>query len=209
MAMDISAKTLKNDLIQMASLVEQSITLSLDASKSVEDVREIENQINQFHKKIDHACLTFLSLKQPQAKDLRTAVAALKINGELERMGDQAMTIKRFEKELGTINPKLFSMGELVSSMVKNCIDSLLYGDTTLARDVIGNDREINELYQHIMQNSFELIKTGQEKFENGHANIRIAKNLERIGDHATNIAEDVIFIESGTDIRHPELDKK
>ncbi len=207
--MDISAKTLKNDLIQMASLVEQSIVFSLDSSKSVEEARELENQINQFHKKIDHSCLTFLALKQPQAKDLRTAVAALKINGELERMGDQAMTIKRFEKELSAVNPKNYSLGELVSSMVKNCIDSLLYGDTTLARDVIGMDREINELYQHIMQQNFERMKAGQEKFEDGHANIRIAKNLERIGDHATNIAEDVIFLESGTDIRHPELDKK
>lgn len=204
--MDISAKSLKNDLIQMASLVEQAIVLSLDASKSIDDSREVENQINQFHKKIDHNCLTFLSLRQPQAKDLRTAVGALKINGELERMGDQAMTIKRFEKELTSIHPKIISLGELVSGMVKNCIDSLVYSDTTLARDVIGNDREINELYQHIMRLYFDLMKSGQEKFEDGHASIRIAKNLERIGDHATNIAEDVIFIESGTDIRHPDL---
>lgn len=201
--MDISAKTLKNDLIQMGSLVEQAIIMSLDSTKSIEESREIENQINQFHIKIDHACLTFLSLRQPQAKDLRTAVGALKINGELERMGDQAMTIKRFEKEIQNLNPKIISLGELVSSMVKNCIDSIVYGDTTLARDVIGNDKEINELYQHIMKLYFDLIKSGQENFENGHASIRIAKNLERIGDHATNIAEDVIFIESGNDIRH------
>ena len=206
MPMDISAKTLKNDLIQMASLVEQSIVLSLDPAKSIEDSREIENQINQYHKKIDQNCLAFLSLKQPQAKDLRTAVAALKINGELERMGDQSMTIKRFEKEVDGINPKIVSLKELVRDMVKSCIDSLVFGDVTLARDVIGNDREVNELYQHIIQLYFELVKTGQEPFECGHANIRIAKNLERIGDHATNIEEDVIFIESGTDIRHPEL---
>lgn len=201
--MDISAKTLKNDLIQMGSLVEQAIIMSLDSTKSIEESREVENQINQFHIKIDHACLTFLSLRQPQAKDLRTAVGALKINGELERMGDQAMTIKRFEKEIQNLNPKILSLGELVSSMVKNCIDSIVYGDTTLARDVIGNDKEINELYQHIMKLYFDLIKSGQENFENGHGSIRIAKNLERIGDHATNIAEDVIFIESGNDIRH------
>lgn len=93
--MDISPKDLRDHILKMASLVEASLSGSLNLEKSMEDILELERKINEFHMLIDDACFKYIALKGPAAKDLRTAIAVMKINADLERMGDQSLKIKR------------------------------------------------------------------------------------------------------------------
>lgn len=205
--MDISCEDLRDQIIQMAGLVEAIISKSTDTNSSIKDIFTLENQINKYHKAIDDNCFKFIALKRPVAKDLRIALSIMKINSELERMGDQAVNIKRYHKKLKTPYAKLQNMTDEVGTMVNNCIDSFVHGNTKLATDVILHDQEVNDLNREVVETYLQFMKKNDISFEEGFSIIRVAKNLERIGDLATNVAEDVIFLESGQDIRHtPEL---
>ena len=144
-----------------------------------------------------------MALKSPTAKDLRTAIAIMKINADLERMGDQAVKIKRHQIIVGREILLLKNMAIEVNIMVKNALDSFVRSNTKLATDVIMHDQEINVMNRDITKDYINQIKNNIISFDEGYSIIKISKNLERIGDHAKNIAEDVIFLESGSDIRH------
>jgi phosphate transport system protein len=191
----------------MASVVEASLSGSLNSEKSFEDVFELEKKINEFHINIDDACFKYIALKAPHAKDLRTALAIMKINADLERMGDQALKIKRHYQGLPKENLQIKNMALEVSLMVKNALDAFVRSNIKLATDVIEYDEEINTLNREIVRSHIQLIKNNELHFDEAYSIIKISKNLERIGDHAKNIAEDVIFLESGSDIRHPKKD--
>ena len=152
---------------------------------------------------IDDACFKYIALKSPAAKDLRTAIAVMKINADLERMGDQALKIKRQYMSVGREILQIKNMALEVNIMVKNALDSFVRSNIKLATDVIVYDQEINSLNQNIVRHHVNQIKNNEMGFDEGYTIIKISKNLERIGDHAKNIAEDVIFLESGSDIRH------
>lgn len=191
----------------MASLVEASLSGSLNLEKSMEEIFELERKINEFHMIIDDACFKYIALKSPAAKDLRTAIAVMKINADLERMGDQSVKIKRQYMSIGREILQIKNMALEVNIMVKNALDSFVRSNIKLATDVIEYDQEINSLNQNIVRNHVNQIKNNEMGFDEGYTIIKISKNLERIGDHAKNIAEDVIFLESGSDIRHsPEF---
>jgi phosphate transport system protein len=131
----------------------------------------------------------------------------MKINADLERMGDQALKIKRQYMSIGREILQIKNMALEVNIMVKNALDSFVRNNIKLATDVIGYDQEINSLNQNIVRDHVNQIKNNVIGFDEGYTIIKISKNLERIGDHAKNIAEDVIFLESGSDIRHnPEF---
>ena len=201
--MDICARDLRDHVLKMASLVEASLSSSLNQDKTMEDVFELERKINEFHILIDDACFKYIALKAPTAKDLRTAIAVMKINADLERMGDQAVKIKRHQVIIGREILLLKNMALEVNLMVKNALDSFVRSNTKLATDVIIHDQEINAMNRDIVRDYINQIKNNVISFDEGYSIIKISKNLERIGDHAKNIAEDVIFLESGSDIRH------
>ena len=199
--MDISVKDLRDHVLKMASLVEASLSGSLNLDKSMEDIFELERKINEFHMLIDDSCFKYIALKSPTAKDLRTAIAIMKINADLERMGDQALKIKRQYQSIGREILQIKNMALEVNIMVKNALDSFVRSNIKLATDVIEYDQEINALNRDIVRNHVNQIKNHEMGFDEGYAIIKISKNLERIGDH------DVIFLESGSDIRHnPEF---
>jgi phosphate transport system protein len=201
--MDISPKTLRDYILKMASLVEASLAGSLNLEKSMEEIFELEGKINEFHMLIDDACFKYIALKSPTAKDLRTAIAVMKINADLERIGDQSVKIKRQYMSIGREILQIKEMALEVNIMVKNTLDSFVRSNIKLATDVIEYDQEINLLNQNIVRFHVNQIKNNEMRFDEGYNIIKISKNLERIGDHAKNIAEDVIFLESGSDIRH------
>ena len=205
--MDISPKDLRDHILKMASLVEASLSGALNLEKSIEEIFDLERKINEFHMLIDDACFKYIALKSPAAKDLRTAIAVMKINADLERMGDQAVKIKRQYISIGREILPIKNMALEVNIMVKNALDSFVRSNIRLATDVIEYDQEINSLNQNIVRHHVNMIKNNEMGFDDGYTIIKISKNLERIGDHAKNIAEDVIFLESGSDIRHsPEF---
>ena len=205
--MDISPKDLRDHILKMASLVEASLSGALNLEKSMEEIFELERKINEFHMLIDDACFKYIALKSPAAKDLRTAIAVMKINADLERMGDQALKIKRQYMSIGREILPIKNMALEVNIMVKNALDSFVRSNIKLATDVIEYDQEINLLNLNIVRHHVNMIKNNEIGFDDGYTIIKISKNLERIGDHAKNIAEDVIFLESGSDIRHsPEF---
>lgn len=201
--MDICARDLRDHVLKMASLVEASLSSSLNTDKTMEDVFVLEKKINEFHILIDDACFKYIALKSPNAKDLRTAIAVMKINADLERMGDQAVKIKRHQVTINREILLLKNMALEVNLMVKNALDSFVRSNTKLATDVIHHDQEINAMNRDIVRDYINQIKNNDISFDEGYSIIKISKNLERIGDHAKNIAEDVIFLESGSDIRH------
>jgi phosphate transport system protein len=201
--MDITTKDLRDQILKMASVVEASLSGSLNLDKSFEDIYELEKKVNEYHMAIDDACFKYIALKAPHAKDLRTALAILKINADLERMGDQSLKIKRHHMALGKDVLQLKNMALEVSLMVKNSLDAFVRSNIKLATDVIEHDEEINTLNREIVRSHINAIKNNDIQFDEGYGIIKISKNLERIGDHAKNIAEDVIFLESGSDIRH------
>ncbi len=210
---DTSLRELKEQLVTMAGQVERAIenaTLALqnrDLGK-IQDVYEIEKKVNQSHIQIDSACLKLLALQQPLAADLRLIIAIIKINTDLERMGDQAVNIahnaERYLKEK-PIKPlvDLPIMFTEVRFMVGEALDAFVKTDLALAKDVLTRDDQVDSLKHKIFKDVLEVIKVESQGIEAGLALILIARNLERIGDHATNIAEDVIFAITGEDVRH------
>lgn len=210
---DASLRELKEQLTAMAGLVERAIedaTLGLqkrDLSK-IGEVHSIEMKVNQAHKSVDSACVKLLALQQPLAADLRLIIAVLKINTDLERMGDQAVNIAdnsaRYIKGQA-LKPliDLPVMADEAKLMVREVINSFVKNDERLAREVLKRDDKVDGLKNKIFKDVLEHVKVAPELLEQGLSLILIARNLERIGDHATNIAEDVIFAISGEDIRH------
>lgn len=201
--MDITTKDLRDQILKMASVVEASLSGAINIEKSFEDIYDLEKKINEYHMSIDDACFKYIALKAPHAKDLRTALAIMKINADLERMGDQALKIKRHQMTLAKENLQIKNMALEVNLMVKNALDAFVRSNIKLATDVIEYDEEINTLNRDIVRSYIQQIKNNEISFDEGYGIIKISKNLERIGDHAKNIAEDVIFLESGSDIRH------
>lgn len=210
---DASLRELKESLVKMAGLVERAIesaTLALQNRDltQIQNVHEIEKKVNQAHIQVDGACLKLLALQQPLATDLRLIIAIIKINTDLERMGDQAVNIaknaERYLKE-PPIKPliDLPIMFEEVQIMVGEALDSFVRNDEELARKVLKRDDKVDALKHKIFRDVLELLKADPTGIEQGLTLILIGRNLERIGDHATNIAEDVIFAISGEDIRH------
>jgi phosphate transport system protein len=201
--MELSVKHLREEITKMATLVEQMLEKSLDSEFTKNDIFSIEKEINSFHKSIDDNIFKFIALKAPAAMDLRTALAIMKMNSELERIGDQALNIKRYFMKVTLKHPLLNQLQDEVLIMIKKSFDSFANRDLSIATDVIKTDKEVNDIHREIIREYFRKMKEENYSFDEGFTTLRIAKILERIGDHATNICEDIIFLETGDDIRH------
>jgi phosphate transport system protein len=204
---------LKDKLLAMAALSQQALSLSLEAYLTgdlglCDHVREIEAAINAAERDVDEMAYDLLAKEQPMAIDLRFILSVIKINGDLERIGDQATNIASRTQFLHD-SPKISlpidipDMGEKVGLMIRRAIQSLLEADAKLAESVLAMDDEIDDMNRDVQNELMEVMQ--QHPVVSGQAlnAILISRNLERAADHATNIAEDVIFWVRGSDVRH------
>lgn len=212
--LDVSLRELKGKLLGMGGYVERMIELATDSIKTgdlkmLSMVHELEKTVNQQHIAVDNNSIKLLALQQPLAADLRLIVAVLKINTDLERMGDQAVNIANNTERYLKGAPLRQSMDELSEMstetrlMVREALDSFVRIDEELANKVLKRDDKVDAFKNKIFRDILERVKQHPSEIEQGLNLILVARNLERIGDHATNIAEDVIYAISGEDVRH------
>lgn len=210
---DSELKQLKEKILKMGGLVEAAIEAATQAliSRNVEGlkvVHEYENQINKLHIEIDELCLNILALQAPLAADLRLILAAIKINTDLERMGDQSVNIAYSSEHYLTKSPvkselNLSGMAAQVRQMVRSSLDSFVKEDVALAQRILKEDDIVDEQKREIFQQMKREMKQNPDLISSCLDMILVARNLERLADHATNIAEDVIFVYTGQDVRH------
>ncbi|WP_035350765.1 phosphate signaling complex protein PhoU [Edaphobacter aggregans] len=204
---------LKDKLLAMAALSQQALSLALEAYLTgnlglCEHVKEIEAAINAAETNVDEFAYDLLAKEQPMAIDLRFILAVIKINSDLERIGDQASNIAHRAQALASI-PQIElpidipDMGEKVGVMIRSAIQSLLEADARLAEQVLAMDDEIDDLNRIVQDDMVDLMQQQPVISEQALNAILVSRNLERCADHATNIAEDVIFWVRGSDVRH------
>ena len=157
---------------------------------------------------VERLCLDTMALQQPMAVDLRFLAAALKINSDLERMGDLACNVAKQTWRLQAaplpeFGDRLAALAESVRRMVRDATDALLRRDTDLARKVWSGDAGVDQSFRELLDLCMTLMKAGRVGVEDATIYVAAARNIERIGDHATNVAEDVVFIVEGHIVRH------
>ncbi|MDR1243881.1 MAG: phosphate signaling complex protein PhoU [Endomicrobium sp.] len=215
---DIEMNDLQNCLLDMASLVQEMIRaatgeLSGENSKQVEKVYSLEKKVNIQEIVIDDKCLKLIALNQPAGTDLRFITSAMRINSDLERMGDEAVSISRMAKdlirykELRPFDDDISKMVLSVENMVVESIKAFNTSDTDLALLVLKKDDEVDKLRDKVIGDIKNIMvsSSSPEVIQKAVDLIFVAKSIERIGDHATNICEDIIFMVHGKDIRHPK----
>lgn len=206
-------KHLREMLLKMATLVESSINNSVKSlldrnSELAEKVKEDDRRVNTYDVQIDEACITLLALKQPMAKDLRLITTAMKITSDLERIADNAVNIASRAIELNRepalkANIDILRMKEVVGGMVRDVIDSFINENKRLAMDVIMRDDEVDDLNETILRDLMYLMTDDPSTVSRAMKMSYVSKYLERIADHATNIAEMIIYMIDGKIIRH------
>ena len=210
---------LKQRLLWMASLAERAVH---QASQAVFDkdealanrVLEEEKTINEMQIEIDSRVMELAALQQPMAMDLRFIFSASRINNDLERIGDQAVNIAQSALRIlrhPQVKPyvDLPRMGEIVEGMVRDSLNALVQRDAELARSVLTRDDEVDHLRDQIFRELLTYMMENSAFIFPAFELILVTKNLERIGDHATNIAEDVIYMVAGKDVRHLAPDRR
>ncbi len=204
---------LKDRLLHMGSLAERMIQIAIKGlvdrdEKILKEVFDSEQKVNQLHVEVDERCLLLLALRQPIAVDLRLITAAMKINTDLERIGDQAVNIAQNTIMLlkePVLKPLIDTphMAQIAAGMVKDALDSFVKKDADLARNILTRDDQVDNLKDQIFRELLTYMLSNPASITRAIDLILISRNLERIADHATNIAEDVIFMVVGKDIRH------
>jgi len=204
---------LRKKLLEMSGLVESSIYRSVLAlvEKDEDQVRQVmenEARINRMQIEIDDLATGILALQQPMATDLRFITSAIKINSDLERMGDHAVNIAERARSLihePTIKPliDLPQMANLVQSMLRDSLDAFIKRDASLARSVLRSDDAVDQMRDAVYDELVRYMEADPTVIRGCIHLMFVARNLERIADHATNIAEDVVFLVEGADVRH------
>jgi phosphate transport system protein len=201
-------------VLKLAAVVEDSLNRSVRAlcdgrADLAEEVKGEERAVDRWEVQIERECLKILALHQPVAGDLRRVATVLKINGILERMSDRARNIARRVKKQSSdarafpIPQQLESMAMETLEQVRDCLDALSKSDTTLARAVIAGDSRVDRRYRAVLAELKDEIRRDPDRLNTWLRLINTARNLERIADHATNIAESVIYLKEGEIIRH------
>ena len=204
---------LKGNLLKMAALVEEStnnavLSIVKRDSELTQKTFEFEDRINKMEIAIDDMCLKLLALRQPVAADLRFITSAMKITTDLERMGDQAVNIAERATSLSQ-EPQLKAyidiprMAELAQSMVKDVLDAFVNGDSSLARSVCERDDLVDGLNNQVVRELLTYMMSDPKTIPRAVHLMIVFRCLERIADHATNIAEDVIFMVDALVIKH------
>ncbi len=208
-----SLEELRERLLAMAGLVEQAIQRATEAYSTrdaslCELVRMAEPAVDRMEREIDELALDLLATEQPTAVDLRFILAVIRINADLERVGDQAVNIARRVMDLGTLPPAdlpvdIPKIAALAAAMVRKSLQAFIDRDQELANQVLTMDDAVDHMNYEAFQVLGERIRSDPSVTQQALNALVISRNLERVGDHATNIAEDVIFWVTGTDIRH------
>ena len=210
---DEELNELKKKLTESASIVRSMIKKSIDALKErkdklAKDVFSSEDKINMAQIYIDNDALKLIALRQPAASDLRLIVSIMKINSELERMGDLAVNTAKRATELmkePLLKPliDLPRMADISQKMLEDAITSFMNKDSGLARNVCARDDEVDDLNDQIFRELITYMLQDPHNINRAIKLILVARYFERIADHATNIAEDVYYMAKGKDIRH------
>jgi phosphate transport system protein len=206
-------QALKNRLLNMGALVEERVH---DATHALIDRRldtaeriiASDQDVNDLQIEIDDRCLRLLALQQPMASDLRLITAAMKINADLERIGDQAVNIAEQVVRILAHPPlkpiiDLPRMAEIAERMTRESLDAFVRKDAKLARNILARDDEVDQLKDQVFRVLLTYMMADPGTIERALGLILISRHLERIADHATNIAEDVIFVVEAKDVRH------
>ena len=208
---------LKDSILRFGTIVEEAISRSNTAlfKQDVDLAQKVmanDGEIDRLEVELEEECLKILALYQPVAADLRFVVAALKINNDLERIGDLASNIAKTVSQLTTSGPfnlpeEISIMAKQAEEMVKNSLDAVVQADPDLARQVRDDDDVVDAGRQAVRTLVMQQIKKNPEKVESLLQINSVSKHLERIADMATNIAEDVIYMVEGEIVRHRHRD--
>lgn len=212
---ELELTRLRESLLEMGGLVEAAIAQSVRAvverdAALAEQVKLKDRVVNRMEVAIDQACRRVLALRQPAASDLRFITTALKIVTDLERMGDLAVNIAERATDLAqapALRPlhDLVKLAELSQAQLKRALDAFVTGDAGEAEEVLRGDDHLDALYLKLFNEFLGLMMEDPRSIRRATALMFVAKHLERFGDHATNLAEMVIFMVRGTDVRHPK----
>jgi len=204
---------LKDALLLMGGMIESMLkeanaALINNDATIASKVIDRDNQLDQMEKKVDELAIQILAIRQPAAVDLRFVTASMKICTDLERMGDIIVNICERVIELSLLKQlkpyhDLPKMMELTANMISKSIDAFIRESPEIASEVLKSDDEIDHYFRFIYEELLEMMKKDPEAVERGMKLTFIAKHLERMADHATNIAEQVVFTVKGLDIRH------
>jgi phosphate transport system protein len=212
-------QALKRRLLNMGALVEERVHLAVQAlmerrPEATDRIINGDQDVNDLQIEIDDRCLKLLALQQPMASDLRLITAAMKINSDLERIGDQAVNIAENAARV-LVHPPLKPlldlprMAEITERMTRDSLDAFVRRDPDLARDILGRDDEVDQLKDQVFRVLLTYMMADPATIERALGLILVSRNLERIADHATNIAEDVIFLVEAKDVRHHHEERK
>ncbi len=207
---------LKEALLRMAGLSEQSVAQSLKALVQRDDAlaRQVDaddDQLDQLQIEIDDRCVKLIALRQPTATDLRFVMMATKISGDLERIGDQAVNIAHRAEELNK-EPQLKPlvdiprMADIARGMIRDALDAFVYARPEVAREIIKRDERLDTLNHQLHRELTSFMIEDPHTITRCLNLMSIAHNLERIGDHATNIAEEIVYLYEARDIRHQHV---
>ena len=204
---------LKTRLLEMGGQAEENVRLAVKGlvdrdQELVHRVMVGDEPLNNLHIEIDNRCFTLLALYQPMAADLRTIVAAVKINTDLERVGDLAVNIAEAVRRYLRHPPvkqliDIPRMADIAQHMLRDSLDAFVRRDTGLAQSVLEADDSLDALKTQVFRELLTYMLQDPQTIEPSLDLILISRHLERIGDHATNVAEDVIFMVSARDVRH------
>jgi phosphate transport system protein len=212
-------QALKRRLLNMGALVEERVHLAIQAlierrPEATDKIIAGDQDVNDLQIEIDDRCLKLLALQQPMATDLRLITAAMKINSDLERIGDQAVNIAENAARVLAHPPlkpllDLPRMAEIAERMTRDSLDAFVRRDPDLARDILARDDEVDQLKDQVFRVLLTYMMADPATIERALGLILVSRNLERIADHATNIAEDVIFLVEAKDVRHHHEERK
>jgi phosphate transport system protein len=208
---------LKEKILRVGTLVEEAISKAITALINediplAQRVMASDEEIDRMEVEVEEECLKILALYQPVAADLRFVVSVLKINNDLERMGDLAKNIAKRVPQLAAgapcpLPPEIRPMAMQAQEMVKQCLDAVVRGDPTLARQIREEDDSVDASRQRVQKMVMQGIKDSPEKVESLLRINSVSKHIERIADMATNVAEDVIYMVEGDIVRHRTTD--
>jgi phosphate transport system protein len=211
---DLQLGDLRNKLLSLGGMVETEIANGMRAleerdSKLAEQVIAQDRQVNRLEVEIDEACRRLLVLRQPAASDLRFITTALKIVVDLERIGDLAVNVAERAIDLNQSPPlkpvhDLARLAELCRTQLRAALDAFVDGDVARAEAVIKDDALLDSVYSNLFNELLALMMEDPRNIRRASSLLFVAKHLERLGDHATNVAEMVIYMVRGTDVRHP-----
>ncbi len=207
-------KEIRQRLLVMGAAIEEQGSRAMRAlgtrnSTLAEEVKAGDREVNRMEVEIDELCRRTLALRQPAASDLRLITTALKIVTDLERIGDEAVNIAERALELNQVAPLAVSvdlprLSELAQEQVRSALDAFVTADAEAAEAVLRADDQLDDLFMRLFNQLLGYMMEDSRAIRRATALVSVCKYLERMGDHAVNVAEMVIYMVRGTDVRHP-----